>query len=123
MQRGLQAQMRQFPGQEKQLIDYYRRNPEALASIRAPIFEEKVVDFLLELVKVTDKPVSREELLREEEDDRFSDFVRHTGLASSLSPVAAQRVSRHQCTRATVFLGEVRSAKGTSIAAAPPPPT
>ena len=69
VQRGLQAQMRQFPGQEKQLLDYYRRNPEQLASIRAPIFEEKVVDFLLELVKVTDKPVSREELLREEEDD------------------------------------------------------
>ena len=71
VQRGLQAQMRQFPGQEKALIDYYRRNPDALASIRAPIFEEKVVDFLLELVKVTDKPVSREELLREEEDDKI----------------------------------------------------
>ena len=61
--------MRQFPGQEKALLDYYRRNPDALAILRAPIFEEKVVDFLLELVKVTDKPVSREELLREEEDD------------------------------------------------------
>jgi trigger factor len=71
VQRGLQAQMRQFPGQEKQLLDYYRRNPDALASIRAPIFEEKVVDFLLELVKVTDKPVSREELLREQEDDKI----------------------------------------------------
>jgi trigger factor len=71
VQRGLQAQLRQFPGQEKALVDYYRRNPEALASIRAPIFEEKVVDFLLELVKVTDKPVSREELLREDEDDKL----------------------------------------------------
>ena len=69
--RGLQAQLRQFPGQEKALIDYYRRNPDALASIRAPIFEEKVVDFLLELVKVTDKPLSREELMREEEDDKI----------------------------------------------------
>jgi trigger factor len=71
VQRGLQAQLRQFPGQEKALIDYYRRNPDALASIRAPIFEEKVVDFLLELIKVTDKPISREELLREEEDDKI----------------------------------------------------
>jgi len=71
VQRGLQAQLRQFPGQEKALIDYYRRNPDALASIRAPIFEEKVVDFLLELVKVTDKPLSREELMREEEDDKI----------------------------------------------------
>jgi len=71
VQRGLQAQLRQFPGQEKALVDYYRRNPEALASIRAPIFEEKVVDFLLELVKVNEKPISREELLREEEDDKL----------------------------------------------------
>jgi trigger factor len=71
VQRGLQAQMRQFPGQEKALIDYYRRNPDALASIRAPIFEEKVVDFLLELVSVTNKPVSREELMREEEEDKI----------------------------------------------------
>ena len=69
MQRALSAQLRQFPGREKQLVDYYRANPEAVASLRAPIFEEKVVDFLLELVKVTDKPVSREELMREDEDE------------------------------------------------------
>ena len=41
-----------------------------MASIRAPIFEEKVVDFLVELAKVTDKQVSREELLKEDEDDK-----------------------------------------------------
>ncbi|MCR4281540.1 MAG: trigger factor, partial [Bauldia sp.] len=68
-QRALSAQMRQFPGQEQALVDYYRKNPDAVASLRAPIFEEKVVDYLLELVKVTDKTVSREELLREDEED------------------------------------------------------
>jgi trigger factor len=68
VQRALAAQMRQFPGQEQALMDYYRNNPDAMAGLRAPIFEEKVVDYLLELVKVTDKPVSREELFREEED-------------------------------------------------------
>lgn len=68
VQRALQAQLRQFPGREKQLIDYYRSNPDAIASLRAPIFEEKVVDYLLELVKVTDKTVSREELMKEEDD-------------------------------------------------------
>ena len=41
----------------------------ALASLRAPIYEEKVVDFIVELASVTDKPVSRDELFREEEDD------------------------------------------------------
>ena len=68
-QRALSAQMRQMPGQEQALVEYYRNNPEGLAALRAPIFEEKVVDFLLELVKVTDKPYTREELLREEEEE------------------------------------------------------
>ena len=60
---------RQFPGQEQQVWEYYRKNPQALASLRAPIYEEKVVDFIVELASVTDKPVSRDELFREEEDD------------------------------------------------------
>jgi trigger factor len=69
VQRALAAQMRQFPGQEQALVEYYRNNPEGLASLRAPIFEEKVVDFLMELVQVTDKTVSREELMRDDEDE------------------------------------------------------
>jgi trigger factor len=60
---------RQFPGQEQQVWEYYRKNPQALATLRAPIYEEKVVDFIVELASVTDKPVSREELFREDEDD------------------------------------------------------
>ncbi len=67
-QRALAAHMRQFPGQEQVLVDYYRRNPEALAGLRAPIFEQKVVDYILELAKVTDKTVTKEELLREDEE-------------------------------------------------------
>ncbi len=59
---------RQLPGQEQQVWEYYRNNPAALASVRAPIFEEKVVDFLLELADVTDKQVSREELFKEDEE-------------------------------------------------------
>jgi trigger factor len=60
---------RQFPGQEQQVWEYYRKNPQALATLRAPIYEEKVVDFIVELASITDKPVSREELFREDEDD------------------------------------------------------
>nr|WP_319388996.1 trigger factor [uncultured Cohaesibacter sp.] len=62
VQRGIMMRAQQFPGQERQVFEYYTKNPEALASIRAPIFEEKVVDYLLELVKVEDKTVSKEEL-------------------------------------------------------------
>jgi trigger factor len=62
------AQARTMPGQEQQVWDYYRNNPAALAAVRAPLFEDKVVDFLLELADITDKQVSREELFKEEED-------------------------------------------------------
>ena len=61
-------QARQMPGREKQVWDYYRNNPQALASLRAPLFEDKVVDFLVELADVTDKPVAREELFKEDEE-------------------------------------------------------
>jgi trigger factor len=61
-------QMRQFPGREQQLWDYYRKNPGALAALRAPLFEDKVVDFLIELADVTDTQVSRDELFKEDEE-------------------------------------------------------
>ena len=59
---------RQLPGQEQQVWEYYRNNPNALGSLRAPLFEEKVVDFLLELADVTEKKVSREDLFKEDAD-------------------------------------------------------
>jgi trigger factor len=59
-------QVRQLPGREQQVWDYYRNNPGALAALRAPLFEDKVVDFVLELAEVADKPVSRDELFKEE---------------------------------------------------------
>ena len=58
---------RQMPGREKEVWDYYRNNANALAQLRAPIYEDKVVDFILELANVTEKKVSREELYKDEE--------------------------------------------------------
>jgi trigger factor len=66
--RAVVERARQFPGQEQQVWDFYRKNPDAVAGLRAPIFEEKVVDFLFELAKVTEKPVTREELYRDDEE-------------------------------------------------------
>jgi trigger factor len=60
---------RQFPGQEQQVWEFYRKNPSALAELRAPIFEDKVVDYLLELAKVEEKKVSKDELLKDDEED------------------------------------------------------
>lgn len=54
---------RQFPGQEKMVFEYYRKNPQALAEVRAPLFEEKVVDHILTGVKITDVTVTRAEIM------------------------------------------------------------
>jgi trigger factor len=67
LNRAVMEHVRQFPGQEQRVWDYYRQNPQALASLRAPIYEEKVVDFLVELAGVTEKKVAREELFKEDE--------------------------------------------------------
>jgi len=58
--RALAGRARQFPGQEKQVIQYYTSNPQAMAELRVPLFEDKVVDFLAELIQVQDRNVSRE---------------------------------------------------------------
>src|SRR5207248_2295211 len=55
--RSLAARARQFPGQEKQVVDYYVNNPQAMAELRVPLFEDKVIDFLGELIQVQDKAV------------------------------------------------------------------
>lgn len=68
VQQSLFELLRQYPGQEKQLFDYYRKNPRALGELRAPLFEEKVVDHIIALANVTDRPVSREELFKPEGD-------------------------------------------------------
>jgi trigger factor len=68
--RAIVERARQIPGREQEVWDYYRKNPAAVAAIRAPIFEEKVVDFLIELAAITEKQVSREDLLKDEEDEK-----------------------------------------------------
>lgn len=61
-QQALIAEVRRFPGQEQQVYDYYRKNPQALAGLRAPVFENKVVDFVAGLATTTDKTMTRAEL-------------------------------------------------------------
>jgi len=69
LQRGLFEQIRRFPGnQQQEVYEFYRSNPDALNTLRAPMFEEKVVDHLLGQISVTDKKVSKEELMAEDEE-------------------------------------------------------
>jgi trigger factor len=65
--RAISAQARQFPGQERQVIEAYQRNPQMVANVRAPLYEEKVVDYILELITVKNETVSRDELFADEE--------------------------------------------------------
>ncbi len=63
-QQALIAEVRRFQGQEQQVYDYYRKNPQALAALRAPVFENKVVDFVTDLAKKTDKAMTRADLAK-----------------------------------------------------------
>ena len=65
--RGVVERARQYPGREREVWDYYQKNPGALASVRAPIYEEKVVDFILELAKVSERKVTKDELFKEDD--------------------------------------------------------
>ncbi len=69
MTQALIARARSFPGQEKQVWDFYRNNNQALAELRAPIYEEKVVDHILGLARLEEKKVSKEELMKPVDDD------------------------------------------------------
>ncbi|HXZ67124.1 MAG TPA: trigger factor, partial [Alphaproteobacteria bacterium] len=60
--RAMAEQARRLPGQEQQVYRYFRENPGALDQLRAPLYEEKVIDFIIERSTVKDKTVSKEEL-------------------------------------------------------------
>ncbi len=64
--RAIAAEARQHPGQERQIFDFYQSQPEALSNLRAPIYENKVVDFILDLAQVTEREVSPADLLAKE---------------------------------------------------------
>jgi trigger factor len=67
--RAVMERARQYPGREREVWDYYQKNYNALATVRAPIFEEKVVDFIVELADVAEKKVTKDELFREDEEE------------------------------------------------------
>ena len=67
--RAIMSRARQFPGQEQQVFEYYAKNPNAQAEIRAPLFEDKVVDFIAELAQVTEKKVDKDTLFADPEDE------------------------------------------------------
>ena len=67
--RAVNQEAQRFQGREREVVEFYQKNPGAIQALRAPIYEEKVVDYILELANVTDKTVTKEELMAEDEDD------------------------------------------------------
>jgi len=66
IQRAAITEAQKYPGQERQVMEFYQTNQEAQASLRAPLMEEKVVDFIVEMAKITDKEVPVAELFDDE---------------------------------------------------------
>ncbi|MDP8916599.1 MAG: trigger factor [Pseudomonadota bacterium] len=67
LQQAIMAEARNYPGQERQVFDFYRQNPQAAAQLRAPVYEEKVVELIFNQAKVTDRPVTKEQLQAEDD--------------------------------------------------------
>jgi trigger factor len=65
MNRAMRAEASRYPGQEQQIFEFFRQNPRAAETLRGPLFEEKVVDYILELAKVEDKSATPEELTKD----------------------------------------------------------
>ena len=77
LRRALIEQARRFPGQERFVYEYYEKNPSALIELRAPLFEEKVVDHIIELAKPAERRVSVAELVKPDEDEDLALLHRH----------------------------------------------
>jgi len=67
MTQAVMNQARQYPGQEREFFEFVQQNPQMRQQLRAPIFEDKVIDYIVELAKVTDKEVSKDDLQKEVE--------------------------------------------------------
>ncbi len=69
LQQALYQHVQQYPGQEQEVFEFFKNNPDALGNLRAPLFEEKVVDHIIEKADVKDKTVSREDLMKDDEEE------------------------------------------------------
>jgi trigger factor len=67
MTQAIMTQARQYPGQEREFFEFIQKNQQAQQQLRAPLFEDKVIDLILDRAKVTDKAVTKEELQAEVE--------------------------------------------------------
>ena len=63
------GELQKYPGREKEILDYFKKNPNAQNQLSGPVFEDKIIDFIIELAEVNEKVVSTEDLYKEDDTD------------------------------------------------------
>ncbi len=103
--KAIMQEARKYPGQEKQVMEFFKSNPQAMEQITAPVYEDKIVDFILEMVKVTDKPTTMEDLVKELEADN------EEAKAAEKKPAAKKKAAPKKKAAAKKTDGEAKPAK------------
>ena len=88
-QQAVFAEAQRYPGQQQQVLEYFQKNPEAMQNLAGPIFEDKVIDFILEMATVTDKTISVEDLYAAEEDEA----AKASGKSAAAKKTAAKKTA------------------------------
>jgi trigger factor len=96
LQRAVISEAQKYPGQEKQVFDYFQKNPQALETLRAPLFEEKVVNLIFEKADVTEKEVSVEELLKDDDDEVLASKAKKKPAKKAAKKTAAKTESKSE---------------------------
>ena len=99
VQRALFQEASRYPGQEKQIMELYQKNPQAMASIRAPLYEDKIVDFITEMAEVSEKKVTRDELLADPANEEVVKPKKTKQKKASAKKVTDKKVSAKKSTK------------------------
>lgn len=101
LNRALMQEAQRHPGQEKEVLDYFKNNPEAMQSLQSPVLEDKVIDFIVELADVTDKDVTIEELMAE---------ATESAVKSSESPDSGEKKKKSSAKKKASAKGKAKKA-------------
>ena len=84
-------QARRYPGQEQKVLDFFKNTPQAIEQLRAPLYEDKVVDFILQMASVTEQPMTPEELMKDPDDEADAAAGRRRSCGRASEPSASAR--------------------------------
>jgi trigger factor len=116
LNRALMREAQSHPGHERQVLEFYQKNPDALANLRAPLFEDKVVDFILNLAKVGERIVDPADLAKESEAEAAETGGKASGKTAAKSGAKAKAKSSKAKTQSAKSGGAKKSAAGSKSA-------